>query len=63
MEELTKLLKKQKYFAIKLKYPKFYNQILKHQEIKPKTVNKKNERCVATINFSNNCNLDCKYCY
>lgn len=62
MEELTELLKKQRYLLIKIKYPNFYNKILKQQEIKPKIV-KKNEKCIATINFSNNCNLDCKYCY
>lgn len=62
MEELTELLKKQRYLLIKIKYPNFYNKILKQQEIKPKIV-KKNKKCIATINFSNNCNLDCKYCY
>ncbi len=61
--ELTELLENQRYLFIKIKYPDFYNKILKYQEVKPRRTNKKNERCIATINFSNNCNLNCKYCY
>lgn len=39
--ELAELLEKRRYLLIKIKYPYFYNQILEHHDIKPKTIDKK----------------------
>ncbi|MCF0125880.1 MAG: radical SAM protein [Clostridia bacterium] len=46
---------------IKKQYFKFYKQVLKLESFIPSEVN--DDRCFVTINFSNKCNLDCKYCY
>lgn len=51
----------QKYKDIKRNYSKFYKQILKAS---PFTINDfQDDKCYVTINFSNKCNLNCKYCF
>ena len=60
-KELYTLLQNKKYNLVKKEYKKFYKQILQKQSFVPKEF--KDDKCYVTINFSNTCNLKCKYCY
>ncbi len=60
-QDLYKLLRNNKYGEIKKRYLKFYKQILKISSFKAKDF--KDNKCYVSINFSNKCNLNCKYCF
>ena len=59
--ELAEMIKKNDSKAIRLKYKKFYKSVIKSKQIKIQYPETKN--CNVTINVSNNCNLNCNYCY
>lgn len=60
-EELYNLLITKKVSDIKRKYKHFYSLILTNQQFPIEVSNTTN--CIVTLNFSNKCNLNCKYCY
>lgn len=60
-QKLYELLKNNEYRDIKKQYKKFYKQILQAKPFITKEY--KENRCFVTINFSNKCNLNCKYCF
>lgn len=63
-DELAGLIKRKKFYDIKSMYPKFYKEVVLKRELSSKvTLPKKEKQCKVTINLSNNCNLNCIYCY
>ena len=54
---------------IKQKNECFYKNVIKKrniskkQELKNNKISIDNNKCCVTLDFSNTCNLDCKYCY
>lgn len=54
---------------IKQKNKNFYENVIKKrniskkQELKNNKISIDNSKCCVTLDFSNTCNLDCKYCY
>lgn len=60
-DELFALLQNRMYKEIQSKYKVFYKSIIKCKPCQ-KSV-KQSKECLITIDFSNKCNLNCKYCY
>lgn len=66
---LFEYIKREDIKMIKEKYVFFYKKVILKKEITKRQVlkcNKKSfhdEKCCVTLDFSNNCNMDCKYCY
>lgn len=62
--ELMRYLKDSNYKLIQKNYPTFNKQILLKEDLNNKSQQRaNNKKCCVTINISNNCNLDCVYCY
>lgn len=60
-KKLFSLLQENKITEIRREYRKFYKTVILRKRTNFR--NRKNENCYVTINFSTNCNLNCKYCF
>ena len=60
-KRLYSLLHENNIKEIRKKYTKFYKTVLLRKRIHIRK--RKNKNCYVTINFSTNCNLNCKYCF
>ncbi len=62
-DELKKMLEQGEYWSIKHKFNKFYSSVINVEKFYPSKLLESEKKCCITINFSNNCTLNCAYCY